>query len=260
LGIEIDFRGLDRRINENKNAMEAFPEIYKFNFPSNDDFRETMDILKLLWNKYPRKEFGGKSPGEVCSIGPKEQLLISDLLNETMKNVDPDDFPSIKEAEKAVDKFRDLWLKTPQEELDGRTPVEAILEERREVGNPNKNFTFGVKIEGIRDYDVNKAERLYVEEVQALEQGALIKAAELFEEVTKMYPENYRAWGNLGCCFAYLGDKKEAIKCYKKALSIEPDYEFARESLDWVKGQTEKQLFAEGMLGTLQALKDDLLH
>ena len=257
LGIEIDFRGLNRRINESKNVMGAFPEVCGFDFPSNDDFEETMDLLKLLWNRYPRKEFGGKFPDEVSSFGPKEQLLISDLLDETIKNVDPADYLSLEEAENAVDEFKDKWLKTSQKELGGRTPMDAILEERGATGNPDKNFTFDVKIEGIRDYDLNKAEKLYMDGVRALKRGALIKATELFKEVIDMYPEDYSAWGNLGCCFAYLGDKKEAIKCYKKSLSIEPDYEFGKKSLEWVKGQTEKQLFADGMPGTVESLMDD---
>jgi len=62
-----------------------------------------------------------------------------------------------------------------------------------------------------------------------------------------MYPENHRAWGNLGWCFAYLGNKTEAIKCYEKP-SIDPIYELAIESLEWVKGRTERELVAEGML------------
>jgi len=147
LGIKVDFRGLDRRINESGDVTEAFPEICEFDFPSMDDFRETMKILRLLWNKYLRKEFGGKTPEEVDSTGPREKSLVSDLLDETMRNVDPDDYPSIEEAEKAANRFRDAWLRTPREELDGRTPAGVILEERKEMGDPKKDFAYRVKID-----------------------------------------------------------------------------------------------------------------
>ena len=69
-----------------------------------------------------------------------------------------------------------------------------------------------------------------------------------------MYPENYKAWGNLGNCFAYLGNKKEAIKCYNKALSLDPEYEFARNNLELIKNQTEKQLATMATLGVMRAL------
>ncbi|MFQ5974779.1 MAG: tetratricopeptide repeat protein [Candidatus Hydrothermarchaeales archaeon] len=257
LGIEIDFRGLNRRINESDDPMEAFPEIYGFNFPSNDDYKETIDLLLLLWNKYPRREFKGEPPEEVGSMGPKERSLLSDLLDETMGNIDPDDYSSKDEAEEAIDKFRGKWLKTPQKELDGRTPMDVILEERRELGNPKKDFTFHIKLVALEDYDENKAERFYMEGIQAYKQGVLVKAAELFEEVTDMYPENYKAWGNLGNCFAFLGDKKKAIKCYEKALSLEPGYEFSKKNLELIKGRTKDQLATMGVLGALHALMHD---
>ncbi|MFQ5885446.1 MAG: tetratricopeptide repeat protein [Thermoplasmata archaeon] len=251
LGLRLDFRGLNRRINERNDVTEAFPEIYEFDFPSNDDFEETMGLLRLLWNKYPRREFGGKSPGEIFPVGPKERSLVSDLLDETLRNIDPEDYSSEEEAEGAMDRFRDKWLKTPQNELDGRCPAEVILQERREKGNPRRDFAYGIQLTPYKDYDENKAESLYMEGVRAFKEGALAKAAELFEEVTDMYPENYKAWGNLGNCLAYLGNKKGAIKCYERSLSLEPGYEHAKRALETVREQTEEQLGIMGVLGAL---------
>lgn len=257
LGIKIDFRGLNRRINENWDIMKAFPEIYGFDFPSNDDFKKTMNLLGLLWNKYPRKEFEGNSLEKASPMGLKERSLVLDLLEEIRANINPADYSSKEEAEEAMDKFRDKWFKTPQKELDGRTPGDVILQERREQGNPRKDFTFRVEITPQKDYDLNKAERLYREGIQVFKEGGLIKAAELFGEVTDMHPENYKAWGNLGICLAYLGNKKDAIKCYKNALLIEPGYEFAKKNLEWVKNQTEEQLATMGVLGAIRALMHD---
>ena len=101
LGIKIDFRSLDRRINENQYINKAFPEIYDFNFPSNDDFSETMDLLQQLWNNYPRKEFGGKSPKDADIMGPKEKTLILDLFDETRRKIDPNKYPSKKATDAA---------------------------------------------------------------------------------------------------------------------------------------------------------------
>ena len=96
------------------------------------------------------------------------------------------------------------------------------------LGNPNKKFDIQMEITGIRDYDANLAEKLYFEGVDAFNEGAVGLAAERFDQVTKMYPENYKAWANLGISCAYCGSKKEAIRFFKKALFINPEYIFAQ--------------------------------
>ena len=94
IGLRIDFRGLNRRINESVTIEEAFPEVYEFAFPSNNDYNETVELINDLWNKYPRKEFNGKSPEEADLTGPREDSLISDLFDETKKNINPNEYSS----------------------------------------------------------------------------------------------------------------------------------------------------------------------
>jgi len=252
IGLKIDFRSLDKRINENTRLYDAFPEILEFHFPSNKDFREIMNLFQMLLNTYPRHEFKGTTPAQTCKIGPKENMLIQDFMDEVMKNINPDTYPSPKEAEAAAKKFQRKWLKTPQKELDGKTPIEVIIKEREMLGNPNKKFDIQMEITGIRDYDVNLAEKLYFEGVDALNEGAVGLAAERFDQVTKMYPENYKAWANLGNSLAYLGAKKEAIKCYKKALAINSEYAFAQKNLESIKNIPEKILLMRGVAGALK--------
>ncbi|MFQ6107349.1 MAG: SEC-C metal-binding domain-containing protein [Thermoplasmata archaeon] len=254
LGIRVDFRGLSGRINRSKSLEEAFPEVFEFDFPSNRDFEDTVDLLRLLWNKYPRKELGRRPPEEVYPVGPREKLLVSVLLQEVVKNVRPDDYSSQEEAVVAVKRFQDTWLRTPQEELDGRCPMDVILKEREGMGNPRKDFHYSVQLIAHRDYDLNKAERMYMEGVRAFKEGALIKAAELFVEVKDMYPDNFRAWGNLGICLAYMGDKEGAIDCLERSLSLNPSYECAKRGLEFVKGRTEETLARIGMLGAMAFL------
>ncbi|MEW5759919.1 MAG: tetratricopeptide repeat protein, partial [Candidatus Thermoplasmatota archaeon] len=160
---------------------------------------------------------------------------IHDLIMETQKNIDPNKYPTIDDAQKAADKFKDKWLKTAQNELEHKTPMDVILEERAALGNSDKEFNIQVEISRVPDFDLNEAEKLYHEGAKAFKNGSIIKAVELFGEVTNMYPESYKAWGNLGRCYASLGNKKEAIRCYKRALSIEPNYEFAKKNLIAIK-------------------------
>jgi tetratricopeptide (TPR) repeat protein len=252
LGLKIDFRSLDTRINEHTNIYDAFPEIQDFNFPSNKDFRETMDLVLLLWNTYPRREFKGKTPQQTFKIGPRENMLVQDLINEAMREINPDTYPSSVDAEAAAKKYQKIWLEKPQKELGGKTPIEVILKEREMLGNPDKKFNMQIELIGVKDYDSNLAEKLYFEGVDAFNEGAVGLAAERFEQVTQMYPENYKAWGNLGNSLAYLGVKEKAIRCYKKALEINPEYEFAKKNLASIKDMPEEVLGLQGMLGAFK--------
>ncbi|MEW6222619.1 MAG: SEC-C metal-binding domain-containing protein [Candidatus Hadarchaeota archaeon] len=255
LGLKVDFRTLAKRINESKNPQEAFPEIFEFDFLSMRDFQETMDLLQDLWNKFPRREFGGLAPSAKFQPGPKESMLFQTLLAESQRSIDPDKYPTANDAQKAVNEFSDKWLKTPQEELGQRTPMDVILEERAALGDPRKEFGMQIQISRIHDYDVNKAKKLYRDGLEACKSGAWFKAMEFFEEVTEMYPEHYKAWGNLGSCHANLGSKRDAIKCYKKALSIEPNYEVAKRNLAAIKDAKEEDLAMLGLARTIKGLQ-----
>jgi len=250
--IKIDFKTIDKRINKSKDIVEAFPEIFEFDYPSNKDFEEMQKILIELWSKYPRKELGGKSPEEASSIGQEERRVIQDIIKEVTRKLNPDDYDSVEDAQKAINKFKNKCLRTPQKKYGGKTPRRVILEERQRLGNPNKKVDIPFELKQFPDYDENKAEKIYFEGVNLFKQGAVYKAQKCFIEVVEMYPENYKAWGNLGNCFVCMGMKKEAIKCYKKALSIEPGYEFARKNWDNIKDMPEEELANRGMSLTKQ--------
>ena len=258
LGIKMDFRSLAKRINESKTLREAFPEVFEFDFPSNRDCEETLRLLQDLWNNFPRREFGGLTPSEKAAIGPKEEMLLHALTMETQRNIDPGEYPTVNDAQRAADEFRDKWLRTPQEELGRRTPMDVILEERAVLGNPNKEFTMRIEISPSPDYDANEAERFYREGLEAFKSGAWIKAARLFKQVTEMYPENYRAWGNLGSCYANLGGKRDAIECYEKALSIEPNYELAKKNLAAIRDVKEEDLVMMGLAGAIKGVEHSM--
>lgn len=173
-------------------------------------------------------------------------------MDEVMKNINPDTYPSFKDAEAAAKKFKKKWLKTPQKELDGNTPIDVILNEREMLGNPNKKFGIHLEITGVQDYDMNLADKLYWDGIEAFNEGSIEIAKNYFEQVTKMYPENYKAWGNLGSALSYLGAKQDSIKCYKTALSINPNYGFARKNIKIAKDTPEDVLAMQGFLGAMR--------
>jgi tetratricopeptide (TPR) repeat protein len=56
-----------------------------------------------------------------------------------------------------------------------------------------------------------------------LEENAIDYAIKIFETNVKMFPQDANLWDSLGEAYLKNGDKKKAMKTYKKALSINPD-------------------------------------
>jgi lipoprotein NlpI len=48
-----------------------------------------------------------------------------------------------------------------------------------------------------------------------------------FRKVLSLVPRHHQSLGNLGICYAMLGQKKRAIEALDKALELNPSYEFA---------------------------------
>lgn len=149
LGIKIDLNNLDERINNNKDYIKAFPEVFENKFKSTDNYESLLDLLTDLWNNYLRKELGGKTPNEKFSIGPKEKDIIRKFLENAQENINPEEYDSIEEVENEIKKFQEKWTQKPQKELGGKTPMEIILEEREKLGNTNKDWRFEVKLSKI---------------------------------------------------------------------------------------------------------------
>jgi hypothetical protein len=101
-----------------------------------------------FWNLSSRDEFGGKSPEEINeqNIGPKEKELAQDLMFYVQSEIDPGNFSNQNELNKAVKRCQERWLHQSQEELDYKTPWEAILEERKRLGNLRKDYSISMDI------------------------------------------------------------------------------------------------------------------
>lgn len=144
LNIPLDFRQLSKRINEHITPNSAFPEIFNHDFQSRKEFLEVNDLVRELWNHHPRKEFDGKSPDEVSQCGPQELTLVRTMLTEAMQEITPKTHPNKEEAKKAINEFKDEWLNKKQQELCGKTPLEIILQERKQMGNTNTKIAYSI--------------------------------------------------------------------------------------------------------------------
>jgi len=99
---------------------------------------ELMEIWNEFANNIPRKSLDEKSPQQMVqkeNIGPKEKGFITELSRALDQKIDHIAFPTLKAANYIAEKFQKDWLDFPQERLDGKTPKEVILEERKSMEN-----------------------------------------------------------------------------------------------------------------------------
>ena len=66
---------------------------------------------------------------------------------------------------------------------------------------------------------------------QAKKDSIVNEAIRHFDLATKIEPKYAIAWYNLGHSYEFIGDKKRALECYKKAIDIDPDFELVNEAL-----------------------------
>ncbi|MBN1823549.1 MAG: tetratricopeptide repeat protein [Endomicrobiales bacterium] len=72
--------------------------------------------------------------------------------------------------------------------------------------------------------------------------GAGVK---LFEQCVHFFPENKDIWNNLGFLYTKAGMEEDAVKAYKKAFEINPDFELAKKNLMLVlakQGKRDRQI------------------
>lgn len=76
---------------------------------------------------------------------------------------------------------------------------------------------------GLREYLETK--RVYDRAFGALASRDFPAAIELFKRVLVVDEKSVSSHGNLGLAYAGIGDKRQALACLDKALSLDPDYE-----------------------------------
>jgi len=142
-------RQLRKRINKTTDSMNILKELTeKMSFSGTEELMEFQELFNAFWNLSSRDEFGGKSPQQKAEEmrGPRERELIPDLINYVTSKVNPDKFPSKKDLDKEIEKQKKKWLSEPQSELNYMSPWEIILNERKKLGNPQKDFSISISV------------------------------------------------------------------------------------------------------------------
>jgi serine/threonine-protein kinase len=142
------------------------------------------------------------------------------------------DFDPHKRAQ-SVREFYDAMadaLKTPVSARLVREPAVAAHEEpAAPPADPNLEETaIPVDAEELPDSLDPVALALRDKAGKALEDGDMVKARKLSEELTAIVPQNSQAWTLMGDCCLKMGDAREAVDAYQNALKVNRDNLYAR--------------------------------
>lgn len=179
----ISIRQLRKKINKTSDPNKIFQELTdQIDFPSEEEYVEFLDLFNAFWNLSSRDEFGGKSPKEKIEevgTGPLEKQLVQDLISYIVTEISPQEFSSQEKLEEEIEKHKNKWLTEPQPELNNRTPREVILEERKERGNPRKDFSYRINITPIQRKQEAPPLEIQLDEITA-EDSPLVEDTESF--------------------------------------------------------------------------------
>jgi tetratricopeptide (TPR) repeat protein len=194
--------------------------------PSAEAIKEVAPLLMAMWNlTLP----AGPKPG------PKERSLLADLQRFVMDQLTPEELEADDSAKAKAREITQQWLAAPQKELGGRNPREAILEERKALGNPQQEVGYEIQV---TDVATGKAEDqamgLVNQATDLLKAGQTQAALALLQKVYPMvkdHPQSFRVLGNLATAYVMTGNRREALAMLKASLKVNPDYKVARDNL-----------------------------
>ncbi|MHC4416854.1 MAG: serine hydrolase domain-containing protein [Planctomycetota bacterium] len=70
-----------------------------------------------------------------------------------------------------------------------------------------------------------------------IQRGQLAAALEVFRFNADQYPDVANCWDSLGEANLLLGNREEGIRCYRKALELDPDFESAQRALEKLEAE-----------------------
>ena len=99
------------------------------------------------------------------------------------------------------------------------------------------------------------SQRFYENAYNAMLNSDFKEAIGLFVESLKILPNHVQSFGNIGICFAKLGDKQNALKNFDAALHLDPKYELAMVNKAIVEQLKEGEIL-EGNINSTEYYKD----
>lgn len=242
-----------RRKALNKEGNEGFAEkiFDKLKPRPGFDARELSEALVGTWNSFVAEQ------PDYVEKGPMETMLVRAALDYVGNRVKPDGRKNLEKLESQMNELQREWLNSPLEELEGKTPAEIILEEREQLGNPQKEIGFTMQINKLKPglEEEQKVNTLLDEARGLMQERRVPEAIAIMESVLKEYPEAAPVWQNLGIAYVLSQDRTNARRCFEKALEINPKYEMARRDLERLMNSSDEDLARAAFGGQVVSVK-----
>ncbi|MCE5299599.1 MAG: hypothetical protein LLG37_01830, partial [Spirochaetia bacterium] len=166
--------------------------------------------------------------------GPLEITLVTESLkNAVLKEVKPFEIANETEQKRRIDEFTERWLDTPYSLIHGKTPRQAILEERESLGIARKDIDFSINFNTIGpDAPDEKAMTLLGQAQSFMQEEKFSDAIAIYLKYMELYKADYIVWYNLAMAYIMTNNELACLACLKNSLDIKPDYEFAIKGLN----------------------------
>ena len=264
-GVDVPVSRIEESIREahaKKAKRPPFAEDMLRGLSAKPDFKEAADLVSTLWNRTLAECDPALDP-RVLNKGPLERMLLGDMNRMIQERFLCEGSARSNPGPAAVQAAVAQWLDLPQKELDGKTPRQAILEERKTLGNPQERIGYDVSIDSVGpSANEIEADHMLAAGEKALRNGRAEEALRCYEgayQRLKGHPEIFRILGNLATAHAMLGHRKQSLEMLRAALKLNPDYRTARDNLHLMESMSpqefEKRRLA-GFFGNMKFVKD----
>ena len=101
-----------------------------------------------------------------------------------------------------------------------------------------------------------EAQEIFEKAFSLMERGAWQDAIKNFQKCIRLNEKHPQSYGNLGLCYAQLGQKQEAITAFDKAIEIDPNYEPAMVNKVMVKSLKDGEKLSNETFKSIDYYKD----
>lgn len=235
--INISVSAIETRLakaqKEPQGRMPDFQDVLKL-LPSYSDLEEFQKLITSFWNL----SLSAHSPAadkRALRKGPVEMRLIQNLMWQVQRRLPIEDFIDADKAQAISRQVFAEWIDVPRKDLDGKTPRQAILEERAALGNPEQEIGYDIQVSAVKSDDrEEQGFQLAAKAQQFLRGGRPKEALDHYMRayyLLRGYPELFKIFGGIATAWTQLGEREKSIEALLMALKENPDYSTARNNL-----------------------------
>ena len=177
--------------------------------------------------------------------GPIEAMLVNQMLIELQQDVlfqanNSSKFQIPNKVQKISDTKIDQWLSKKQKELNNKSAKQTILDERKLLNNPRKDFSYKITFNLTKETTGDSVIDLLSEATRQLQVekdylSALDTLSKINERELKNSSEAFRVYNNIAVCLINIGAVELGKKALQRAVKHNPEYLMAKENLNDIK-------------------------